>query len=161
MIDKENTKRWILWLVATIFLLQAKPRKPRAVTSSSHCNFFAENQLSFYSLKIQIDKMKVLKLNKMFLKFCGISPSDEKQKPTEKALKVFTNYLLIFNSLSCGFFCAAYIYYHSNDISGVANALILLSGCMSVFGSYLGFLKNEPNMKLLHWELQSLVDSGK
>lgn len=105
--------------------------------------------------------MKVLKINKTFLEFCGISTTNERPKPIENALKALKQWLLTVGHINLGYFAAKYIHNNASDISGVSVALIMLAGSISVFGSYLGFINNEPNLKLLHYELQNLVDSGK
>lgn len=106
--------------------------------------------------------MKVLVWNTFHLRCCGIWCIDENPKPIEKALKFFINFVFVFgNLLGMVFPYTMYIYRNPNNISGVVNALALGLGSLSILGSYLGFIANESTMKLLHRELQSVVNGGK
>lgn len=106
--------------------------------------------------------MIVLKFNKKVLIFCGILSKSENLTLIEKALKVFINFLFVFgNVYCCGVSSAMYIYHNPDNISGVVNAVIFFFCGVSMFGSYLGFISNETNIKILHRKLQNLVNDGK
>lgn len=54
----------------------------------------------------------------------------------------------------------AYIYEHFSDLSTTTNSLIVLSAGFASIGSYISIGANMKSAKLLHNELQKIVNKG-
>lgn len=103
--------------------------------------------------------MKVLKINEEYLMLCGILSKAEDTKQSDKMLKFLRNLIFSFGLLHSLVLCSVlYIYHNPVDVSGVTNALVhFVCGSTSLV-AYIGLIANERNIKLLHEELQDIVD---
>lgn len=107
--------------------------------------------------------MKVLEMNKKYLKSSGIlSKNEEHPNAVDRILKLATDFSLMFGTLFSLSVCSvAYISHNLKNITGVLNAIINCMAGLSAAFAYIGFVINEENIKLFYSELQDIVNSEK
>lgn len=104
--------------------------------------------------------MEVLRFNRKYFKILGLLWSAKNDGTIYRILKICVHAVYIFTYVTGPMSNVLYIYHHPNLLNAVS-AFFLTGATCSGFGSYLGFILNEQNIKKLVRDLQDLVDNGK
>lgn len=109
--------------------------------------------------ELKMAKFSVMSYNQKFMTWMGIH-SYRLNVPTNEFLNSWATYYILFCLTTCAISTTAYAHKISSQIGATIDLCYLIIASLQAFGMYINLGINMKRVKILHLELQSIVDKG-
>lgn len=109
--------------------------------------------------KLKMAKFKVMSHNQRFMNWMGIH-SYRLTEPTNEFFNSWVSYYVLCSLTTCVVSTSAYAYKISSQIGATIDLCYLIIAASQGCGMYVSIGFNMKKVKILHIELQSIVDEG-